>query len=175
MNWRQSDVLRLVRMSPTRVTEVLGSRYVVALVVGLAQALFFVAIAVLPGFGMHVSRSSLAAVPVLLVSITAFFAMGLVVGTYATSTDTVAAIANVIMIPMAFLSGTFFPIDTTPGWIQAFSRILPLRYMTDGMSVLSGTKGVSAIAVPCLVLIGFTVLFGLFATRFFRWQKEVDG
>jgi ABC-2 type transport system permease protein len=174
VNWRQSDVLRLVRMTPTRVPEILGSRYLVALGVGVAQAVFFVIIAVLPGFGMHVSPSSFSALPVLVVSITAFFAMGLLVGSYATSPDTVAAIANVIMIPMAFLSGTFFPIESMPGWIQGFSYVLPLRYMTDGMGVLSGTKGVSAIVVPCLVLIGFTVLFGLFATKFFRWQQEVS-
>src|SRR5207248_6246127 len=43
------------------------------------------------------------------------------------------SIANLITIPMAFLSGSFFPIENTPGWIQGLSKVFPLRHLNAGM------------------------------------------
>ena len=173
MHWRTTEVLRLIRMTPTSVPVVLGSRYLVGLGVALAQAVFFIAIAMLPIFGLHLAGSAVLALPVLIVGTMAFFAIGMLVGTYAKSPDAIAAIANCIMLPMAFMSGTFYPIDQSPAWVQGIANVLPLRYLTDGMAgQLSGTAGASAIVVPCLVLIGFTALFAASATKLFRWSNE---
>ena len=172
MHWRKNDLLRVIRMTPITVPEVLGARGLVALGVGICQAVFFVVISALPFFGMTLSRWSIATLPVVALGVCAFFAMGLLVGTYASSSEAIAAIANCIMVPMAFLSGTFFPVNAAPGWVQGISRAMPLRYMIDGLSVLPGSNGPHVVIVPCLVLIGFTVVFGLFATRLFRWSSE---
>ena len=76
----------------------------------------------------------------LALGVTAFLAMGVVIGNYANTPEAVAAIANCVMVPMAFLSGSFFPIDTMPEWLQTFSRILPLRYLSDGLAgAITGT------------------------------------
>ncbi len=64
--------------------------------------------------------------------ITAFLALGLVVGSLADTPEAVAAIANCVMVPMAFLSGSFYPEDLMPGWLQTSRRVLPLRYLNDG-------------------------------------------
>jgi len=37
------------------------------------------------------------------------------------------------MFPMMFLSGTFFPVEMMPGFLQQFSRILPLYYVNEGL------------------------------------------
>ncbi len=34
---------------------------------------------------------------------------------------------------MAFLSGSFFPLDGAPQWLKVVSHLLPLRYLNDGM------------------------------------------
>jgi ABC-2 type transport system permease protein len=173
IHWRNTEVLRLIRMTPTSVLTVLSSRYVVGLAVAVTQAVFFIAVAMLPVFGLHLAGSAPLAVPVLVLGTMAFFAIGLVVGTYAKSPDAVAAIANCIMLPMAFLSGTFFPIESSPAWVRGIANALPLRYLTEGMAgQLSGTAAASAILVPCLALTGFTVLFAASATKLFRWSNE---
>ena len=41
--------------------------------------------------------------------------------------------ANFIVLPMAFLSGSFFPLDGSPHWLQDISQALPLRHLNDGM------------------------------------------
>jgi ABC-2 type transport system permease protein len=173
VHWRTSEVLRLIRMTPTRVPTVLGARYLVAVFVGLAQAVFFAGIAALPFFGLHIALSVVEALPVLLLGISAFAALGLLVGTYAPSGEAIAAIANCILVPSAFVSGTFFPLEASPAWVSITAHCFPLRYMIQGVSgVLDGSGGVGTILVPCAALAGFTVLFGAFATRLFRWGSS---
>lgn len=172
-HWRRSQVLRLLRMTPVRVPTILSSRFLVSIGVALVQAVFFTAVAVLPVFGMHVSGQVLWALPVLTLGVTAFFAMGLIIGTYTSSLEAVAAMGNFVMLPMIFTSGTFYPIDGSPLWLRIVSRALPLRYMTDGVGgALAGDKPASAVIVPCVALAGFTVVCAAFATRLFRWGRE---
>lgn len=170
VHWRTTEVLRLIRMTPTRVPTVLGARYMVAVVVGFAQAVFFIGIAALPFFGLHVALSVVETLPVLLLGIAAFAALGLVIGTYAPTGEAIAAVANCVLVPMAFISGTFFPLEASPAWVKIAAHCFPLRYMIEGVSgVLDGSGGIGTILVPCAALAGFTLLFGTFATRLFRW------
>ncbi|MDT0379676.1 ABC transporter permease [Streptomyces sp. RKND-216] len=173
MQWRRDDLLRLIRMTPTRLPTVLGSRYVLALAVGVAQTVLFVGVAMLPAFGLEVDGRVLLMIPVLILGVTAFLALGVIVGTYGKTPEAVAAIANCIMVPMAFLSGAFFPIDAMPEWIQTGSHVLPLRWFNEGVSVaLLGDGSTADVALACAGLTGFTVLFGLVALRTFRWSDR---
>ncbi|MEV4447194.1 MULTISPECIES: ABC transporter permease [Streptomyces] len=172
--WRRSDVLRLVRMTPTPALSVLASRLVLVLGVGLAQALLFLGVAVLPVFGLTLTATgAVLALPVVLLGALAFFAIGVLVGTVAKTPDAVAAIANCIMVPMAFLSGSFFPMSESPHWLQVFSRVLPLRYMNEGITnVLAGSHGAASLALPCAGLVAFATVLGALALRTFSWGDE---
>ncbi|MCM2423450.1 MULTISPECIES: ABC transporter permease [unclassified Streptomyces] len=173
MHWRRDDILRLIWRTPTSLPSVLGSRYAVAVGVGLVQAALFVGIALLPLFGLHLANTWPLAVPVLVLGITTFMALGLVVGSIADTPEAVAAIANCIMVPMAFLSGSFYPSDLMPGFLRTFSRALPLRYFNDGIiGVLSNRGSSTDLAVACAGLIGFTAVFALIAAKTFRWSNR---
>ena len=127
----------------------------------------------LPVFGLRLNGRAALALPAMLAGVTAFLALGLVVGVVATSSEAVAAIANCVMMPMAFLSGTFYPISLSPRWIQDISWALPLRYLVNGTAgPVGGTGGVSTVLVSCAALLGFTALFAGLAARYFRWSRE---
>jgi ABC-2 type transport system permease protein len=173
MHWRRDDILRLVWRTPTPLPTVLGSRFAVAVGVGLAQAVLFTAVALLPVFGLHLSGDWPLAVPLVVLGVAAFLAIGLVVGSLADTPEAVAAIANCVMVPMAFLSGSFYPADLLPGWIQTLSWVLPLRYLDHGMTnVLAGRGDLGSLALDCAGLTAFTLLFGIVATRTFRWSNR---
>lgn len=175
MHWRSHDVLRLVRLAPVRLTVLLASRFVVTAIVGVVQAILFVGIGLLPWLGVSISATgTLLSLLVLLDGILAFFAIGLLVGNFASSPEGVAALANCIMIPMAYLSGSFIPVYSWPAWLRGVSQALPLRYMNEGISSVLGGGSYHAtdVLVPLVVLIGFAALFGLLATRTFRWSAE---
>lgn len=173
MQWRRDDILRLIRMTPVRLPAVLASRYVLAVAIGVVQSVLFVGVAMLPPFGLTPAGSWPLALPVLVLGITAFLAVGVIVGTFAKTPEAVAAVANCLMIPMAFLSGSFFPIDAMPGWMQDLAHALPLHYLNDGVSAaLTGSGSGSDIALACGVLAGVALVLGAVALKTFRWSDR---
>ncbi|MFG2925633.1 ABC transporter permease [Streptomyces sp. NPDC048305] len=173
MQWRRDDLLRLIRLTPVRLHTVLAARYGLALVVGLAQAVVFTSVALLPAFGMELHPRWPMAVPVLLLGITAFLCIGVIIGTYADTPESVAAIANFLMVPMAFVSGSFLPLDMMPTWLQALSRALPLRYLNDAVAAsLVGRGDWGDIVAGCGVLVAFSLVLGSVALKTFRWSNR---
>jgi ABC-2 type transport system permease protein len=47
------------------------------------------------------------------------------------SAEGVSAVVNVIVLPMAFLSGSFGPTDEYPAFLDAIASVLPLTYFLD--------------------------------------------
>jgi ABC-2 type transport system permease protein len=81
------------------------------------------------------------------------------------------AIANLIILPMAFVGGAFIPLDFAPDWVRQASYAMPLRYLVTAMQdVMARGEGPSA-ALPAIgILLGFTLVAGLAAIRLFRWD-----
>lgn len=173
MQWRNDDLLRLIRMTPAPLRSVLGARLVLAQAIGVLQAGLFVAVALLPVFGLHVSGRWPLALPVLLLAVAAFLALGVVIGARTNTPEAVAAVCNCIMVPMAFVSGSFFPLDMMPGWLRTISAAFPLRYVNDGLSVsIAGRGDFGDYGVACAMLAGFAVVFLGIGLRVFRWSSR---
>jgi ABC-2 type transport system permease protein len=74
---------------------------------------------------------------------------------------------------MAFLSGSFFPLDGSPQWLQVTSQLLPLRHLNDGMlDVMVRGDGPGAALLPIAILLGFATVVTLVAVRLFRWEGD---
>ncbi|MEU6539988.1 ABC transporter permease [Streptomyces sp. NPDC047000] len=173
MQWRADDILRMIRMSPAPLSAVIGSRYVLALGVGLVQSVLFVGVAMLPGFGLVPASRWPLLIPVMVLGTTTFLLIGVIIGNVADTPESVAGIANFLMLPMAFLSGSFFPLDSMPGWLRTVSLILPLRHLNDAVAAaLTGRGDLSDIGTGCAGLVAFAVVLGAVAVRTFRWTKS---
>ncbi|MFD8261037.1 ABC transporter permease [Streptomyces griseoluteus] len=173
MQWRRDDLLRLIWRTPTPLRTLLASRWTVAMGVALTQTVLFTAVALLPFFGLKLMGPWWMALPLLVLGVTAFLGMGLVVGSLADTPEAVAAIANLVMVPMAFLSGSFFPDDLMPGWLRTAAKVLPLHYLNDGLTDAMGGRGdLGDIALDCAGLVVFALVFGVVATRIFRWSNR---
>ena len=57
---------------------------------------------------------------------------GIIAGLWADKVDHVASINNFIVLPLTFLSGTFFSIKYLPDWGLYVTLINPVFYMIDG-------------------------------------------
>jgi ABC-2 type transport system permease protein len=171
VSWRKKQLLRRIRLSPAPVWTVTGARVGVSLVTALVQAALFIGVAITPWFGLQLSDSWWLAIPLLLAGTLAFLSIGLLVGAIAKTEEAASAMANFIVLPMAFLSGTFFDISQGPEWLQKVSYVFPLRHLNDAMiDVLVRGQGVEALVVPITVLLGFAGVLTLIATRFFSWD-----
>ncbi|PRX49447.1 ABC-2 type transport system permease protein [Prauserella shujinwangii] len=171
VNWRKKQVLRRLRLAPVWPLTVLGSRLVVSLGVALLQFGVFVGIALLPVFGLQLSGQWWLAVPLLLLGTLAFFSVGMLIGALCKTEESANGASNLVVLPMAFLSGAFFPTDLMPQWLQNAAQVLPMRHLNEGMlDVMVRGEGVDALAVPALVLVAFTAVLGLLAAKLFRWE-----
>jgi ABC-2 type transport system permease protein len=172
VSWRRKQVLRRIRLAPVAVPTVLTARVVVTVGIAVIQAATFIGVALLPVFGLQLTGTWWLAIPVFLLGILAFFSIGMLVGAFCKTEEAATGAANLVVLPMAFLSGAFFPIDQMPPWLRTISNVFPLRHMNDGMmDFLVRGQGVDALILPCVVLTGFILVVSLVASRVFQWEE----
>ena len=58
--------------------------------------------------------------------------VGIIAGLWAEKFDHMASVTNFIIIPLSFLSGTFYTIENLPQFLQTISKCNPFFYMIDG-------------------------------------------
>ena len=58
--------------------------------------------------------------------------LGLIAGLWAEKFDQLAAFQNFVIMPMTFLSGVFYSIQSLPAFWQTMSHLNPFFYMIDG-------------------------------------------
>ncbi len=139
------------------------------------KALFSVAAILVVIFLLDISRapSMLLALPVLgLVGIT-FASLALVFNALARGYDFFTYYFTLVITPMTFLSGVYFPMDQMPAWLQAVGHALPLRAAVELVRPLILGEMPHEIVKPLLVLLayavaGYYLALVLTRRRFFR-------
>ena len=171
VSWRENKLLRRLRLAPVGIGSIVGARIGIAVAIGLIQMAVFLAIATLPYFGLRLTSAWWMAIPLVVCGILAFMSIGLLVGAIAKTQQAATAIANLIILPMAFLGGAFIPLDFAPSWVREASYVMPLRYLVTGMQDVMARGEGPASALPAIgVLLGFTLVVSAIAVRMFRWD-----
>jgi len=149
-----------------------AARIGVTMAIALVQTVIFIGLAV-AFFGLKLSGSWWMAVPLLICGTLSFMALGLLAGAITQTVEGATSLANIFVLPMAFLSGSFFPLDDAPKWLDVVSHLLPLRHLNDGMlDVMVRGNGPESALIPMLILIGFAAVVLVVAGRFFRWEAD---
>jgi len=101
----------------------------------------------------------------------AFVGIGMILTRFAKEAQSAAAAANAIMFPMMFLSGSFFPIELMPGFLQKFAKTLPLFYVNEGLRA-------SMVFEDNLAALRYSAVIGVFAVVVFilgtiasKWEE----
>jgi len=90
--------------------------------------------------------------------------LGIIAGIWADKFDQLAAFQNFLIMPLTFLSGVFYSINSLPGFWQSVSHWNPVFYMIDGFR--HGFFGVSdaspwislAVGAACLLVLSIFTL-----------------
>jgi ABC-2 type transport system permease protein len=171
VNWRHNKLLRRLRLAPVSTVSLVTARVGVSVMIALLQLAVFLGIASTPYFGLRLTASWWMAIPLIVCGTVAFMSIGLLVGSIAKSQQAATSIANLIILPMAFLGGAFIPLAFAPAWLRQVSYLMPLRYLVTGMQdVMARGEGPTA-ALPAIgILLGFAALLTLISVRVFRWD-----
>ncbi|MFJ2865493.1 ABC transporter permease [Kitasatospora sp. NPDC087314] len=170
VGWRKSKVLRRLRLAPVSAGTVVSSRILVSLLTALLQTTVFLVVAT-NFFGLKLTGNWWLVIPLVACATLAFMSIGLLAGSVAKTEEAANGISQVIVLPMSFLSGAFFPMDGAPGWLKAVSEVMPLRYLVQAsQSVLTRGGGVMD-ALPTMggLLLFAAVLTGI-AWKLFKWE-----
>ena len=172
VNWRHNKLLRRLRLAPVSTGSVVLARVGVAVTVALVQLAMFLAIATTPYFGLQLTAAWWMAIPLVICGTLAFMSIGLLVGSVAKTQQAATAVANLIILPMAFLGGAFIPLVFAPAWMQQVSYAMPLRYLVTGMQDVMARGDGPAAALPDIgILLLLTAVLCLIAVRVFRWDE----
>ena len=166
---KRTGALRRLFATPTSPAYFLGAQVTSRLLIGLAQVL------VLLGVGLWFGLQLVGSVPLLLaVSVLGsciFLAMGFGVAGWAKNEDQAAPVANLLSLPMTFLSGVFFPRDAMPDLLQRITEFLPLTYLSDALrKIANDGAGIGDIGGDLLGLVVWAVIAFVVAVRLFSWE-----
>jgi ABC-2 type transport system permease protein len=82
-----------------------------------------------------------------------FFAnLGIVAGLVSNTFDHMAAITSYVIMPLSFLSGTFYSTTQLPLWVQYFNHGNPFFYMIDGFRYCFTNHADSNLTIGVLIL-----------------------
>lgn len=170
--WRKNGLLRRLRLAPISTSSVVLARVAVSLTIAAMQAAIFIGLGVAL-FGLKLTGSWPMIIPLLIAGTLAFMAIGLLAGSVSKTEEGAIGLANFVVLPMAFLSGSFFPLDGAPSWLRAIGTVLPLRHLNEGMlDTMVRGEGPGAAVMPIVILLGFAVVLAAISARLFRWEAD---
>jgi ABC-2 type transport system permease protein len=166
---RQKGVIRKLSTTPITRTDWILSNILYQFVLSIicTMAILVVSYAV---FSVRLQINAWLLVFIVL-AVFAFGGIGMMLTRVANEAESAAAAANFIMFPMMFLSGSFFPLELMPGFLQTIARILPLYYVNEGLRA-------SMVFVDNTAALRYAATIGVFAAVAFvlginttRWEE----
>jgi ABC-2 type transport system permease protein len=167
---KKMGVLRRLSTTPIKVWQYFLTIMLSQLVIGSVSilAMFFAAMTV---FKLNIIGNYLELAAFIAFGIILILGVGLALGGWAKNERQAAPLSNIIVFPMMFLSGTFFPRFLMPEWLQNLSAYIPLTPVIDGIRLIS-TEGKHLVDVAPqlgLMSIWLVVIYAI-AFRVFRWE-----
>jgi len=149
-------------LPPLGATEFFAAYLLAAIVRGLVVGLGV--IVVTSGFGLPMPAHPLWAIAFALLGSAVLGTLGIIAGIWAEKFDQLAAFQNFLIMPLTFLSGVFYSINSLPDFWRAASHLNPVFYMIDGFrygffgqadidpAVSAGVVGTSFLLLAALAL-----------------------
>ncbi len=167
---KKMGILRRLHTTPIRVWQYFLSVMFGNAVSGLLSlgVMFAVAIEV---FNLKVVGNYVELAAFLALSIVMILGIGLAIGGWAKNERQAAPLANIVVFPMMFLSGTFFPRFLMPHWLQNITTFMPLSPVIDGARLIA-TEGKHLVDIgsQLSIIAAWLIIIYIIAFRVFRWE-----
>ncbi|MDR0900629.1 MAG: ABC transporter permease, partial [Methanobrevibacter sp.] len=168
---RETGELARLFMTPTSVATVVGGKIISKLVIETGKVIILLVTAMLL-FGITINGNIFLAILVLILGALCFVGFGIMISATASTQEDYTQLVMPFTMPMMFVSGVFYPIETMPWIFQQIANIAPLTYLNNAMrGIMLKGAGIGDIWVDILVLIGFTLIF--FSLGVIRFNRDV--
>ena len=169
---REAGVLKRLRATPLPPPIYLAAVLLSTLVVFALQSVALLALGGL-AFGASMPANPLGFAGAVVLGVACFAGLGFGAAALIRSAEGVSAVVNVVILPMAFLSGSFGPTQDFPAVLQAIADVLPLTYFLD---IVNGVylDGESLFADPTAlaIVLAWGAAGVVVALRRFGWMPR---
>jgi len=145
-----------------------------AVIIALVGVIFMLTLGVV-AYGLEIDAAKMpAAVVTFLVGVGAFAALGMALSAVVKSASSASAAANAIILPLAFVSNIFIPLEDPPRWIEVVGGIFPLKPFAQAFQdCFNPLVDAPAFDWPALAQIAAWGAFGLLiALTRFTWEPS---
>ena len=130
---REQGILKRIRSTPLPPQVFLAGRIGTSITVALLLVVLLLALGSTV-YGVTIpSHTLLAGVVTVLVAATSLSCLAFAVTAFVPSEDAAAPIANVIMLPLMFISGIFIPSSEIPASMQDVANVFPVKHIFESL------------------------------------------
>ncbi|HEY7362995.1 MAG TPA: ABC transporter permease, partial [Methylomirabilota bacterium] len=179
---REFGFLRELLVAPLGRTGIVLGKAIGAAAIALLQVSLMLLITPIVGVDIDL-QTILLLIPTVFLLAIALSGLGLLIASFLKSQQGFQLLIQLLIFPLIFLAGVFFPINQAPEWLQAVSKFNPLTYGVDairqiflgpgsgpylGVTVLGHTM---TLGEELVLIVGFAVvLLGAAAWAFNRQE-----
>jgi ABC-2 type transport system permease protein len=169
---REEGVLKRIHGTPMPPVS-----YLVGLVMNaVSNAFVQVVIVVIAGrlfFGIGWPKDWLELVIFAAAGVACLAALGVAFSHVIPNFDAAPAYTNIVFLPVIFISGVFYDVDTAPQFLRDIAEILPLTHIIDGLSAALVTGApITDHLGDLAVVVAWGVFGAIFAVRGFSWEAK---
>jgi ABC-2 type transport system permease protein len=168
---RERGELARLFMTPTSVATVVGGKIISRLVIQTSTALVLIGAAIVL-FNITIAGSMLLTILLLILTALCFVGFGIMVSARVSTQEDYVQMVMPFSMPMMFISGVFYPLETMPWIFQKIAYLAPLTYANNALrGVMLKGAGIGDVWIEIVVLVGFTLLF--FAMGVTRFNRDI--
>lgn len=174
---RDEGILKRWRSTPIPPGVYLAGWILAALAMAITGVVMQLALGVL-AYDLTIEFSKVPAMVVtFVVGVSAFAALGLALAGLVPNADSAPALANATILPLAFVSDIFIPLDDPPKWLEVIGDIFPLKpFVNAFQNTLNPFVESPGFSWSKLAMVAAWGLGGaLLATRTFTWEPSTGG
>jgi ABC-2 type transport system permease protein len=173
VNMREQGILRRLQASPIPAGQLVGSYLFVNMLIALLQSTIIIVFAALVFQTTLTLTGTLWALPMVILGILTFVALGQVISGVAATAGVAVAVGQILNFSQMFITDMIMPMDLMPEWIQKVAPYLP-AYATVQLvrpPLVDGSLSPDLWS-NLLVLAVYIAVAGLAAARLFRWAPK---
>ena len=165
--YRERLILKRLATTPIGRTKMLGAQLIVNLVFEACMVIVVLAIARL-AYDVPLADNIIGYLLSLVLIAIVLLSLGLLVAAVVPTSKVATAVGTILFFPLMFFAGLWIPIQAMPHTLASISTYTPLGAAMKCLeaSAAGDWPGIGFVGA----LIGYAVVFGALAVRFFRWE-----
>lgn len=141
---KETGFLRRLRTTPTRALGFVLAYSIPPVLVSIFQILFVFGVALL--LGLTWQENTYLVLLVLFLCGLSTIGLGMILSSFTSNREQIEGVTILILLPLAFLSGTFMPLEIMPSWASAIGSVTYTgQAVKAGASILVNNAGLETI------------------------------